>query len=323
MKKVLVIRFSSIGDIVLTSPILRCIKHQNPEIEIHFLTKSSFDFIPDQNPYVSKVHTIKHDINEVITDLKSEKFDFIIDLHNNLRTWRLKRKLRIPSRAFPKLNLEKFMLTTFKRRKMPDVHVVDRYFLTVKDLGVVKDKKGLDYFLPENISLPEALDKVDGFIAFAIGAQFATKKLPLNRIVELVQKIDDTVVLLGGPTDVDTGNKIAKVCDNTINLCGQLHLNASALVLKEARKVISHDTGLMHIAAAFKKPIISIWGNTVPELGMYPYLPENERIFTIHQVELSCRPCSKIGHQKCPKGHFNCMELQDLNAIVASVDRAN
>lgn len=321
MKKVLVIRFSSIGDIVLTSPILRCLKKQHPEIEIHYLTKSSFSFIVEQNEYVSKVHTIDNDIDEVLPQLKAEEFNFVVDLHHNLRTWRLKQKLKTASKAFPKLNFEKFMLTTFKRRKMPDIHVVDRYFEAVASLGVENDKEGLDYFLPVNVILPSDIEHIKDYVAVAIGAQFATKKMPVNKLIALIQKIDSTVLLLGGPTDIEAGKQIAEKCTNSINLCGRMHLNESALVIKNAKKVITHDTGLMHIAAAFKKPIISIWGNTVPELGMYPYLPSDRALFTIHQVELPCRPCSKIGHQKCPKGHFKCMELQDLEEIAAATNR--
>lgn len=321
MKKVLVIRFSSIGDIVLTSPILRCLKKQHPEIEIHYLTKSSFSFIVEQNEYVSKVHTIDNDIDEVLPQLKAEEFNFVVDLHHNLRTWRLKQKLKTASKAFPKLNFEKFMLTTFKRRKMPDIHVVDRYFEAVASLGVENDKEGLDYFLPVNVILPSDIEHIKDYVAVVIGAQFATKKMPVNKLIALIQKIDSTVLLLGGPTDIEAGKQIAEKCTNSINLCGRMHLNESALVIKNAKKVITHDTGLMHIAAAFKKPIISIWGNTVPELGMYPYLPSDRALFTIHQVELPCRPCSKIGHQKCPKGHFKCMELQDLEEIAAATNR--
>lgn len=321
MKKVLVIRFSSIGDIVLTSPILRCLKKQHPEIEIHYLTKSSFSFIVEQNEYVSKVHTIDNDIDEVLPQLKAEEFNFVVDLHHNLRTWRLKQKLKTASKAFPKLNFEKFMLTTFKRRKMPDIHVVDRYFEAVASLGVENDKEGLDYFLPVNVILPSDIEHIKDYVAVVIGAQFATKKMPVNKLIALIQKIDSTVLLLGGPTDIEAGKQIAEKCTNSINLCGRMHLNESALVIKNAKKVITHDTGLMHIAAAFKKPIISIWGNTVPELGMYPYVPSDRALFTIHQVELPCRPCSKIGHQKCPKGHFKCMELQDLEEIAAATNR--
>jgi len=322
LKKYLIIRFSSIGDIVLTSPIIRCIKKQQPEVTLHYLTKSAFGFILKTNNYVDKVYTINNDISEVIKELKAENYDLVIDLHKNLRTFRLKQKLKCKSVSFPKLNFQKFLLTTFKIRKMPDVHIVSRYFKTVETFGITNDQQGLDYFLTESdiINITDYGIK-EPYIAFAIGAQFATKKLPKEKIVELLSKVEKQVVLLGGSGDEEAGIFIANNCKNSINLCGKLSLNQSASVVQQAEKVISHDTGLMHIASAFNKPIISIWGNTVPELGMYPYQPKKPTNYTIHQVDISCRPCSKIGYQKCPKKHFNCMVKQNLTEIAEKINQ--
>ena len=317
MKKVLIVRFSSIGDIVLTTPVIRCIKKYLPDTELHFLTKSKFELLVKNNPNIDKVHTIVNDINEVKTSLKAEDFDFIVDLHKNLRSLRLRLALKKKSYQFPKLNFKKWLLTTFKINKMPDIHIVDRYFSTVSDLGVKNDFEGLDYFIPkkDEINLKEYHIHED-FVAYALGAQFHTKRLPASKIIELLHKTNKAVVLLGSVADLPVAREITQACNNAINLCGDLNLNQSASVIKQSQKVIAHDTGLMHIAAAFKKPIISIWGNTVPELGMYPYMPSNPLDYSIHEVKgLSCRPCSKIGSQSCPKKHFDCMNKQDLDKI--------
>ncbi|NOQ73840.1 MAG: glycosyl transferase [Crocinitomix sp.] len=321
LKKVLVIRFSSIGDIVLTSPVLRCLKNTYPDATIHYLTKQQFASIVASNPAISKVYTITQEIDEVISELKEEAYDFVVDLHHNLRTFRLKQKLGQPNASFPKVNLQKFLLTTFKWDKMPAIHVVDRYFKAVEKLGVFNDKKGLDFFISEQDHVDIAQHGIKmPFIAFSIGAQFATKRLPTERIIELVSKINAPVVLLGGASDKENANMITAQSENVINLCGVLSLQESASVLQQAAKVVSHDTGLMHIASAFQKEIISIWGNTVPALGMYPYLPQEGSKYSIHEVKLSCRPCSKIGYQACPKKHFKCMEEQDLDAIAEVVN---
>jgi len=323
VKKILVVRFSSIGDIVLTTPIVRCIKKDLPDAEVHFLTKRQYIGLVNNNPNIDKVHSIVKDTNEIITQLKAEKFDFIVDLHNNLRTFKLRIGLKTKAYQFPKINLKKWLLTTFKINKMPDIHIVDRYFMAVKDLGVKNDGLGLDFIIPklDEIRLNEYHIDSD-FIAYAIGAQFATKKLPTTKIIELLNKIDKTIVLLGGPSDIKEARQITDSCRNTINLCGDLNLNQSASILKQATKVISHDTGLMHIASAFNKPIISIWGNTVPELGMYPYQPTQPNNFSIHQVNnLKCRPCSKIGFQSCPKTHFKCMNSQNIEEIKFEIER--
>lgn len=316
MPKYLIIRFSSIGDIVLTSPIIRSLRNQKPDCEIHYITKRSFSDILQNNPYIDRVISIENEIDEVISELKDENYDFIIDLHNNLRSLRLKKKLSRPSAAFPKLNFKKFLYTNFKWNYMPDFHIVERYFEAVKPLGISKDDRGLDYFIPEKDEVNlEDIGINTPFIAFSIGAQFATKKLPNDKIIELINKINFSVVLLGGESDIENSKQIESQVSNVINLCGQLNLNQSASILNQSKSVITHDTGLMHIAAAFNKKIISIWGNTTPDLGMYPYMPGHENLYSIHEVELKCRPCSKIGFDKCPKSHFNCMKLQNLNEI--------
>ena len=266
------------------------------------------------------MYAIKNEIDEIVADLKDENYDFVIDLHHNLRTARLKRKLKKPSAAFPKLNYQKFLLTKFKINRLPKIHIVDRYFKAVEKLGVINDNKGLDYFIPNQDEINLADFGIENsFIAFAIGAQFETKKLTIAKMIELINQLDSQVVLLGGENDFDAGEEIKMKCKNVVNLSGRLNLNQSAHIIKQAQTVITHDTGLMHIAAAFNKRTISIWGNTVPDFGMYPYQPNNESNYSIHQVEnLKCRPCSKIGYQKCPKGHFKCMNNQDIAKIASA-----
>lgn len=312
-KKILIVRFSSIGDIVLTTPVVRCLKLQTGA-EIHFLTKRSYQSVIQSNPYIDKVWTIEKSVSEIGEALKNENFDLIVDLHKNLRTLHLRWILKVKTLAFDKLNFQKWLMVNFKINRLPKKHIVDRNLETVKSLGIKNDGKGLDYFIPEKDKVDLATfgeqfktrnDKL--VFAFAIGAAHATKRLPTEKIIEICKKTNKTVILLGGKEDAKNGEKIAQQSGNhVVNLCGKLNLNQSASVLQQADKVISHDTGLMHIAAAFQKEIISVWGNTIPEFGMYPYVDEMK--FKILEVKgLSCRPCSKIGHEKCPKGHFDCM----------------
>lgn len=314
--KFLIIRFSSIGDIVLTTPVIRNLKNQVEGAVIHYLTKPQYSSILENNPYVDKVHVLKS-YKETIRELKDEGFDYIIDLHNNLRTWRFKNRLKILDFSFPKLNWEKYQMVRFKKNKLPDIHIVDRYLKTVYLFDVDNDNKGLDYFIPESdkINISDFLKTENTeFIAYAIGGQHFTKKLPVNKISELCSKINKPIILLGGKEDFENGEKIAQENSHCINLCGKLNLNQSASIVEQAYFVISHDTGLMHIAAAFKKNIASIWGNTIPEFGMYPYQAgKNCKIFEIK--DLKCRPCSKIGFKKCPKKHFDCMLKQNLDEI--------
>ena len=325
--KILVVRFSSIGDIVLTSPVLRCMREQLPEAEIHYITKQSFASLLIDNPHISRLITIEKSIDEVMETLQKERYDVIIDLHKNIRTLSLRRKLGVKSFAFPKLNFQKWLLVNFKRNAMPEVHVVDRYFEAVKPLGVVNDQKGCELTLkPTDFIELEVLNILPKqYVAAAIGAQFATKVMPPELLADVIGKLEHPVVLLGGPTDVASAERIMEICkqsgkENVRNAVNAFSLMQSASIVAQAKCLLTHDTGLMHIATCFDVPIVSIWGNTVPELGMYPYYPQKKELFSIHEVEnLSCRPCSKIGHRSCPKKHFNCMLLQDEEAIVSDV----
>jgi ADP-heptose:LPS heptosyltransferase len=343
-KKILVIRFSSIGDIVLTTPVMRCLKNQLGT-EVHFLTKKGFEKILLDNPYIDRVFSIEKKVSEIIESLKLEHYDCVIDLHNNIRSWQVKNALGIKSYSFDKLNFEKWLVVNFKINRLPHTHIVDRYLDTVKDLGVVNDGQGLDYFIPkedkvdvvqflrENFTRelpppdtlgtgqyfdPKSENKLP-YLAFVIGAAHATKRLPLEKIVEICNRLNLPVLLLGGKEDKAIGDAIVMQSTHYVfNFCGMLNLNQSASIVKQAYKVITHDTGLMHIAAAFHKKIIAVWGNTIPDFGMTAYTGEVE---DFEVKGLHCRPCSKIGHQKCPKGHFDCMKKQDSEAIISASNK--
>ena len=311
--KILVVRFSSIGDIVLTTPVVRMLKTQL-NTEVHFLTKAPYVSLFKNNPYVDSVFQINKSINEVISDLKTENYDYVIDLHSNLRTQILKLKLGVSAKSYNKLNWEKFLLTNFKTNILPDVHIVDRYLDTVKFLGITNDNKGLDFFLSDADKVDLAESPKD-YIAFVIGGQHATKILPTAKIISICKKLNKAVLLIGGPDDKARGDEISKA-SGAINTCGNHSLLQSAFLIKNSAYVISHDTGMMHIAAAFKKKIYSVWGNTIPEFGMYPYLSDkNSKMIEVK--DLNCRPCSKIGYDKCPKGHFKCMQEIDENQFLS------
>ncbi|WP_394990521.1 glycosyltransferase family 9 protein [Emticicia sp.] len=307
--KFLILRFSSIGDIVLTTPIVRCLKLQFPNAEVHFTTKKQFKVIVENNPYIDKYFLLEKSLNRLIKDLQSEDYDYIIDLHNNLRTSIIKFRIPAKSFSFDKLNFKKWLLVNFKINIMPNIHIVDRYLKTVESLGIKNDNQGLDYFIPDrdNVVINEV------FVAYVIGGQHFTKKLPTHKIIEICELSHTKVILLGGKEDFETGEIIQKALGKkVINACGSYNLNQSASLLQQAEYVISHDSGLMHMAAALKKRIVSIWGNTVPAFGMYPYLTDYK---LVENNNISCRPCSKIGYSKCPKGHFKCMQDLDLTTI--------
>jgi len=318
--KVLVVRFSSIGDIILTSPVVRCLKQQVPGCEVHFLTKQAFAPLVQHSPYVDRVHVLGDSLGNAVAGLKQERFDLVVDLHHNLRTLRVKLGLGVKAKSFPKLNREKWLLVNFKVDKLPRIHIVDRYLSTVEHLGVKNDGKGLDLFIPaESEVAPEALPAMHrtGYIALCIGAGHFTKRLPQHKLIELAGKLQGPLVIIGGREDQATARSIVNVVGaRAFDATGKYDLLGSASLIRQASAVVAHDSGAMHVASAFRKNVVSVWGNTVPEFGMGPYIPQHPERAHISEVKgLDCRPCSKIGFDQCPRGHFRCMEKQDLDQI--------
>jgi len=322
--KFLIIRFSSIGDIVLTSPVVRCLKTQFPEAEVHFLTKKRNADLLEANPYIDKIQLFDHSLSDVIQTLKSENYDYIIDLHNNLRSLAVKLRLKVKSYSFNKLNFRKVLLTKLKLDMMPEGHIVDRNLGTLRQFNIQNDGKGLEYFIPneDNFSISEFPDNyLDGYVALVLAGTYRTKRLPVEKVKKLISESSILFVLLGGKGERILAASIMQWnTGNVIDFTGKLRINQSASLVKNARLVISNDTGLMHIAAAFHKKILSVWGNTSPELGMYPYLPgEGSEILEVKG--LSCRPCSKLGYSECPKKHFRCMNDIPEDRIIDWVNR--
>ena len=325
MVKFLVVRFSSIGDIILTTPVVRHLKQQVEDSEIHYLTKSEFAPLLEDNPYIDQVHSLNGDLNSCIRELKKTGIDYIIDLHHNTRSARVKFGLKRMDFTVNKLNWQKWLYVNFKFNRLPDSHMVDRNLKTIRTFIAETDERGLDYFIPEKeeidpITLPEAFQT--GYIGLAIGAQHETKKLPVELLIELCKKLNHPVLILGGTSDRSTGEAITKALPDKIilNGCGSYNIHQSASLVRQCQVLITHDTGLMHIGAAFQKKIITIWGNTIPQFGMVPFRADPASM-EFEVTGLKCRPCSKIGFQLCPKKHFKCMLEQDLEGIARAAHR--
>jgi len=330
VKKFLIVRFSSIGDIVLTSPIIRCVKSQIPDCEVHFLTKASYRSILVPNPHIDKLFTIQKNISECLDELKEENYSHIIDLHNNLRSNQLLRKLRKPSGQLDKVNVRKWIMVNLKMNFLPAKHIVDRYFETVKGIGVYNDMRGLEF----HIDKKDEVKKVEGFdikipyIALVLSGTYVTKQIPTDKIISIIEGLDIPVALIGGSDEQEMADIVSEKSRVPVrNFAGKMNIGQSADLIRKSALVITPDTGMMHIAAAFDKKIISIWGNTIAEFGMYPYLTRKNRNLKIAEqdiiqvMNLSCRPCTKLGKSSCPKGHFKCMNDIDTKSIVELANR--
>ncbi len=326
-KRILIVRFSSIGDIVLTFPVVAAIKSLFPNCKIDYVTKKNFKVLLEACPAIDEVFLLEDSLHALRRKINFAQYDAILDLHNNLRTrllfgFHLKRIFR-----FPKNNLEKWLLTTFKISPKRRKHVVERYLSTLSDLvsdwsivsathqysippGAQFDIQARYHLVPKS------------YVAIAIGAQFGTKRLPTDMLIDLIKKIDGPVLLLGGKEDQAASSAILDACQGQqlVSAVGLTNIHESAWLVKNARILLTHDTGLMHIGASFDVPLHVIWGNTIRDFGMYPYRIDQEEVYQYEVTGLSCRPCSKIGHQSCPKGHFACMRKQDLNKIALAVN---
>lgn len=315
----LVIRFSSIGDVVLTTPVLRLLKQQVPGAEIHFACKEKYEPLLKANPYIDELHLLDGKLPDLIQKLQAEHFDHIVDLSNNIRSWQIKRRLPAMAFSLKKLNVKKWLLVNFKINLLPHKHVVDRYIETASIFDIHNDHRGLDHFIPadENYAvedLPEAFR--NGYIAFVIGGTYATKRLPPHKIIEICNGIDFPVILIGHKKEFEHGQTVASNAPcRILNLAGATTINQSAWLVKNAQLVLANDTGLMHIAAAFHKRILSFWGNTVPAFGMTPYMPHPDSLI-LEAGNIKCRPCSKLGFDKCPKKHFRCMNNIDTSKAI-------
>lgn len=291
---------------------------------MHFLTKKRNADLLQANPYIDQIQLFDDSLLDTIQELKAENYDYIIDLHNNLRSLYVKLRLKAKSYSFNKLNFRKLLLTRFKLNIMPDGHIVDRNLKTLHPFNIVNDGKGLEYFIPEVDELPlsELPESFrNGYVVVVLAGTYTTKRLPVTKYRKLISENNIPFVLLGGKGESTLAASILEWnTGNVVDFSGKLRINQSASLVKNAKLVISNDTGLMHIAAAFHKKILSVWGNTTPELGMYPYLPgEGSEILEVKG--LSCRPCSKLGYNECPKKHFRCMNDIPEDRIIGWVKR--
>jgi ADP-heptose:LPS heptosyltransferase len=296
--KILVIRFSAIGDILLTFPVVEALVHKYPSAEIHFLTKPSNEPVLDLLSSKVQPRFLQESLVQTAKQLRGERYDLVIDLHNNLRTFLLQVLLMKGSwHRFRKLNFQKWLFTAFKWNTLPKVHVVDRY---AQAASVNPASVNLAV---SNTNVVESLPS--HYVAWVLGATFSTKQFPLSKLIETIERLEMPIVLLGGEKENPLASSLQAHFPSLISYVGKTSLSEAALVLSKAKVVVTNDTGLMHLAAFYAKPMVCIWGNTVPAFGMYPY--QSAPVFHAQVSDLSCRPCSKIGHNTCPKGHFQCM----------------
>jgi ADP-heptose:LPS heptosyltransferase len=319
--KILIIRFSSIGDIILTSPAVRYAKNEL-QAEVHYLTRLKYQELVNSDPNIDKVFLYDNNFSVLARILRKEKYDLIADLHKNILSFAFRTALNRKSHTLQKWNISKWLMVNFKK-KIEVPHIVTRYLETTDKDYQAGFNDSTEIFFTEGTVLPSEIEHTAPYYCFSLGAMHNTKKIPADLAARIIQNVDYPVVLIGGYDVISEADDIKdKLGDMVINLCGKLSLSESAMVIKNCKTVVSADTGMMHMASALGKEVHAIWGSTVPEFGMTAYYGTNNSKSINYEIELACRPCSKIGFEKCPKKHFNCMKQQDHLKIASNIRRS-
>ncbi len=321
--RILVIRFSSIGDVLLTTPVLRVLSRAGHEV--HFVTKSGMVPLLKTNPHVDRIWPLETypSLKALCQALKTQRFDYVADLHGNLRSFLVRLQLwPIRTRGYDKCVWPRWIRVWTKRWGRCR-HVVERYFDAIQPLGLGPDGQGLTLVVP-----PEAYTVLDhlppshrnGYYSIVLGARHVTKQIPPHRIAYLLDRVRYPTVLIGGPAEQALGEKLATSRPHVVNMAGKANLLESTALIQRSRLVVTPDTGMMHVAAALRRPMLVLWGSTVPEFGFTPYVPDGA--VPVYQYEvrgLNCRPCSRHGRPRCPKGHFACMERHPWTQIANQI----
>ncbi len=318
-KKILIIRLSSIGDILLTTPFIRQTRIAFPNSSIDFVIKQRFIDLVRFNPHINHIYSVNEEegmagLREIRKRIEDQHYDYIFDLHNNIRSRILTKGLPNPIFRMRKDKLKRFLLvyTKINLYKRP-IPIPERYLRVGRAAGIKDDGHGLEIFWKNHIEegLFDVVDRrllKNPFVAMAPGAGFKTKRWPIEYFAELIRKIRAQaslpVVLLGSKEEAAYFKSLEEL-PGVINLAGELTLLEAAIMISKAKFLVSNDSGLMHLATAVKTPVLAIFGSTVEEFGFFPYRSQHQ---VVQRKGLWCRPCSHIGRNHCPLGHFKCMK---------------
>lgn len=316
--RILAVRFSAIGDIVLTTPLLRAIRGRHPQAHVTFLTRAAYAPLLSDNPRLDEVIAWdpRTPLRELIRDLKSRPFTHRLDLHGSLRSGRIRRALGGRWGRYPKHRLARAMLIRTRRNFYRDTrHVVERYFDAAKRLDVTPDGNPAELYLRR-----EAFAAADAFLeahrlgrertllAVAPGAAHATKQWPERHWLALMGRLTARadVVILGGPAEAALAARLVEAGGaRAASAAGRFDLQGTAALVKRSRALAAGDTGVMHMATAVGTPVVALYGPTVEAFGFFPY---RARAAVLQRTDLACRPCSAMGGPRCPLGHHRCME---------------
>ena len=306
--RILVIRLSSMGDVLLSTPVLRSLS-ETLEAKVDFLTYRKYFQIVRDNPYIHKIFSNTEDS---LAKLQCVQYDYVIDLQNSMKSQFLRRRVKSKNLCLSKDIVNKWLLYFFNINRYTGYHVVDKYYEAIKPLEVFNTFHGLDYYPDtENYKTYKSSDRK--LITICLGGSYVTKRIPIDLVRPLFKLRAYDFILLGG-ADVES---VSDCPQNVTDLIGKTDINTSGCIIQESDVVLTGDTGMMHIAAALDKPMIVIWGSTDESIGFSPYYKENSNadFISLKNEWISCRPCSKYGRNSCPKKHMNCLNGLDSDSL--------
>jgi len=318
VSKLLIIRLSSLGDILLTTPLVRTVKEKYPQISIDFLLREEYGDVYKYNPHINSILLYKEGSDNLVSKLRDESYDLVLDLQNNLRSYKLTRLLKTRVLKFRKKHLDKFLLVNFKINRLKDAApIAVRYAESIP--GFTLDEKGLEIFTNSNQSAREK--SISKAIGFCPGSRHFTKMYPEEYFIRLGNLLTSKgyqVILFGGRSDFAVCNRISSSLPGSINLCNDNQMLVTACDMQNCLCVVCNDSGLMHLACAVNVPVVTIFGSSVKEFGFFPY--RSGKSLILENNFLSCRPCSHIGREECPEKHFKCMREIVPEAVSERID---
>ena len=321
MKKILVIRLSSLGDIVLTQSAVQAVQNEFPDAQIHYLTKKVFVPIVEMFNCVDTIHYWENKYT-LLKNLRKIKFDMAIDLHSKLNTFLI--KSTINAKQTVTYNKKHFLRRQIVKGKTNKVisSTVGLYFTALKKIGSESEMSVPKLFPVKNTKMPKAfiINENVKYIGLFPGALHKTKQYPLNLLAEFIDSVPTEwncqFLIFGSESERDLVEELNSITEtDIIDLCGKLNLQQLVFAINMMDVMITNDSGPMHIAAALEKPQIAIFGATHPKLG---FAPMNKKAILL-SANLQCQPCSLHGSDNCPKKHFNCMKSISAEQILNSL----
>ncbi len=298
LKRILLIRFSSLGDVVLIHPVIKKLYDNGFLVDI--LIKEEYQNVFKNNPYINNILLLKRKVSifRIIKEIQKNKYKKIIDLHKNLRSLLISIFFPFKIIKYKKYKLKRWLLVNFKINFLKDNSVVRNYLNTLKKLKIEVNKSDFNY----NIFYTASGYNVDkDRIIISPFSKWPTKEWPYY--LDLIQRLNNEIIILGSNKEYFRGEKL-KIRSNIINLCGKISLDKIPDLLSKSGLLITNDSALLHIGAGTNIPIIAFFGSTTRELGFYPV---RGNIFIFENKNLLCRPCAYHGRLKCPYSHFRCM----------------